>query len=165
MRGALDALLTQWREHLAGVPGAAEDDTAAVVAWPSRDIEGARALLGHGLIPLAIIAARPAGRAGRAAPPGPGLRIRRAGPADLDSVVALGMETIRYDAHFGTVIERPDSAAALRREAAPRLARPEPWAWLAERAGRPVGLLYAQGPDLAGWIGPWCARPRWPTWS
>ncbi len=154
VRGALDGLLTQWRTHLARAPGAGEDDTAAVVAWPSRDVAGARVLLDHGLIPLAIIAARPAGRAGRAAPPGPGLEIRPAGPADLDSVVALGMETIRYDAQFGTVIERPDSAAALRREAAARLAGPQPWTWLAERDGSPVGLLYAQGPDQAGWIAP-----------
>ncbi len=158
VRGALDGLLTRWHAHLAGAPGAAEEDTAAVVAWPSRDVAGARVLLDHGLIPLAIIAARPAGRAGRAAPPGPGLKIRQAGPADLDSVVALGMETIRYDAHFGTVIERPGSMAALRREAAIRLARPAPWTWLAERDGSPVGLLYAQGPDQAGWIAP-LARP------
>jgi GNAT superfamily N-acetyltransferase len=152
VRGALDALLVQWRAHLAGLPGAGEDDTAAVLPWPSRDIAGHRVLLGHGLIPLAVIAARPAGRDGRAGPPQPGLDIRPAGPADLDSVVALGMETIRYDAHFGTVIERPDSAAALRREAAARLAGSAPWTWLAERDGHPVGLLYAQGPDQAGWI-------------
>ncbi len=152
VRGALDALLTHWREHLAGVPGAAEDDTAVVLTWPSRDIEGARVLLNHGLAPLAVIAARPARRDGRAVPLPPGLEIRPAGPADLDRVVALGMETIRYDAHFGTVIERPDSVAALRREAAARLAGPQPWTWLAERDGSPVGLLYAQGPDLAGWI-------------
>ena len=154
VRGALDALLAQWREHLAGAPGTGEDDTAAVVAWPSRDITGHRVLLDHGLFPLAIIAARPAGRDGRAVPPDPGLRIRRAGPADLDSVVALGMETVRYDAHFGTVIERPDTAAALRREAAVRLAGPAPWTWLAERDGQVVGSLYAQSPDQAGWIAP-----------
>jgi GNAT superfamily N-acetyltransferase len=158
VRGALDRLLTGWRAHLAGLPGTGEDDTAAVVPWPSRDIAGHRVLLAHGLIPLAVIAARPAGRDGRAVPPGPGLRIRLAGPADLDSVVALGMETIRYDANFGTVIERPDSAAALRGEAAARLAGPAPWTWLAERDGSPVGLLYAQGPEQAGWIAPLVRR-------
>lgn len=158
VRGALDALLTMWRDHLAGEPGTGEDDTAAVVGWPSRDIAGHRVLLDHGLFPLAVIAARPAGRDGRAGPPQPGLGIRPAGPADLDSVVALGMETIRYDAHFGTVIERPDSAAALRREAEARLAAPSTWTWLAERDGSPVGLLYAQGPGQADWIAP-LARP------
>ena len=154
VRGALDLLLTRWREHLAGLPGTGEDDTAAVVAWPSRDIAGHRALLDHGLIPLAVIAARVAGRDGRPVPAGPGLRIRLAGPADLDTVVALGMETIRYDAHFGTVIDRPDTAAALRREVAARLAGAPSWTWLAERDGHPVGLLYAQRPDQAAWIAP-----------
>ncbi|HTT52748.1 MAG TPA: GNAT family N-acetyltransferase [Streptosporangiaceae bacterium] len=154
VRAGLDRLLTRWRGHLAGLPGTAEDGTAAVLTWPSRDIAGARVLLDHGLIPLAVIAARPAGRGSRPAAAGPGVRIRGAGPADLDSVVALGMETIRYDAHFGTVIERPDSAAALRREAAARLGGAEPWTWLAERDGTPVGLLYAQPPGAAAWIAP-----------
>src|SRR5579863_3124689 len=46
---ALDALLSQWREHLAAVPEAAARDTAAVVCWPSRDVAGVRALVAHGL--------------------------------------------------------------------------------------------------------------------
>jgi GNAT superfamily N-acetyltransferase len=153
--GGLDQLLSQWREHLAGLPEAAAEDTAAVVTWPSRDIDGVKALLRHGLAPLAVIAVRPAGRGGGpAVPPPAGLRIRRAGPADMDSVVRLGMETIRFDAHFGTVIERPDSAEALRREAAPLLAGPGAWTWLAERDGQPVGMLYAERPEFAGWIAP-----------
>jgi GNAT superfamily N-acetyltransferase len=72
----------------------------------------------------------------------------------LDQVVRLGMETIRYDAHFGTVIERPETPAALRREAGQVLAAPDPWVWLAERDGAPIGLLYAERPELAGWIAP-----------
>ncbi|MGH3123296.1 MAG: GNAT family N-acetyltransferase, partial [Streptosporangiaceae bacterium] len=96
----LDELLARWREHLAGVPEAAEADTAAVITWPSRDIEGVLALLRHGLAPRAVIAARSAGRRpGNAVPADPGVRIRRAGPADLDEVVRLGMETVRFDAH------------------------------------------------------------------
>src|SRR5208283_803485 len=38
--GALDQLLARWHTHLAAVPGAAADDTAAVVTWPSRDVGG-----------------------------------------------------------------------------------------------------------------------------
>ena len=50
------------------------------------------------------------------------------------------METIRYDAHFGTVIERP--ARRKRCAAKPRSAGPAgAWTWLAERDGEPVGLL------------------------
>ena len=152
---ALDELLARWREHLAALPEAAEADTAAVIIWPSRDIDGVLALLRHGLAPRAVIAARPAGRrSGTAVPVDPDVRIRRAGPADLDEVVRLGMETVRFDAHFGTVIERPHSAAALRRDTAPLLAAADPWIWLAEWDGAPVGLLYAEPPEAAGWIAP-----------
>ncbi len=38
----------------------------------------------------------------------------------------------------------------LRKEAAELLAGPEPWAWLAERGGEPVGLLGANGPEGSG---------------
>jgi GNAT superfamily N-acetyltransferase len=151
----LDGLLARWRDHLAALPDAAEADTAAVITWPTRDIDGAQPLLGHGLAPRAVIAARTAGRRAAApVPVDPDVRIRRAGPADLDAVVRLGLETIRYDAHFGTVIERPETPAALRREAGQVLAAAEPWVWLAERDGAPIGLLYAERPELAGWIAP-----------
>ena len=73
-----------------------------------------------------------------------GVQIRRAGPADVDAVTRLGLETIRFDAHFGGVIERPSTAAALRQEADGLLAGAEPWIWLAERDRTPVGLLYVE---------------------
>ena len=152
---ALDELLARWRGHLASVPGAAGEDTAVVLTWPARDIDGVLPLLRHGLAPRAVIAARPAGRRAPAGVPvEPGVRIRQAGPADLDEVVRLGLETVRYDAHFGTVIERPETPAALRHEAGELLGAPDPWVWLAERDGAPFGLLYAERPEAAGWIAP-----------
>jgi len=192
--GALDQLLAQWRDHLAGVPAADGSDTAAIVTWASRDIGGVGTLLRHGLAPLNVIAARPTARpagpanghaggsanghadgpanghadgpAASANGPGEtagsasgGLRIRRAGPADIDAVVRLGLEVIRFDAHFGGVIERPGTADALRREAAGLLAGPEPWTWLAERDGAAIGMLAAERPEAAGWIAP-MARPE-----
>jgi GNAT superfamily N-acetyltransferase len=201
---ALDRLLSLWRDHLAGLPGADGEDTAAIVNWPSRDIDGAETLLSHGFAPLAVIAARAArrypagpadgtpggpaatagagqtaghadraaGHADRAAAgavhatagaahaaPGAGagqqgLRIRRAGPADIDAVVRLGLEVIRFDAHFGSVTERPGTAEALRREAAGLLAVPGTWIWLAERDGDAIGMLCAERPESAAWIAP-----------
>jgi GNAT superfamily N-acetyltransferase len=151
----LDELLARWRGHLGAVPEAAGEDTAVVLTWPTRDADGPRTLLRHGLAPRAVIAARAAGRRSPAVVPlDPGVRIRRAGPADLDAVVRLGMETIRYDAHFGTVIERPGTPGALSSEAARVLAAPDPWVWLAERDGAAIALLYAERPELAGWIAP-----------
>jgi GNAT superfamily N-acetyltransferase len=151
----LDELLARWHDHLAALPDTAEADTAAVITWPTRDIDGANPLLRHGLAPRAVIAARTAGRRPPAAVPvAPDVRIRRAGPEDLDAVVQLGLETIRYDAHFGTVIERPETPAALRHEAGQVLAAPDPWVWLADRDGAPIGLLFAERPEFAGWIAP-----------
>jgi|GEM_PF-461775 GNAT superfamily N-acetyltransferase len=195
---ALDQLLSLWRDHLDGVPGADGEDAAAIVTWPSRDIDGAATLLRHGLAPLAVIAARAtgrhpagpadaapggaeaaagagqaAGRADRAAAGAgqdspdagtgtgtgtgtaqPDLRIRRAGPADIDAVVRLGLEVIRFDAHFGSVTERPGTADALRREAAGLLAVPGTWIWLAERDDAAIGMLCAERPESAAWIAP-----------
>ena len=64
------------------------------------------------------------------------------------------MATIRFDAHFGTVIERPWSAEALRGDASALLAEPGAWTWLAEDNGHPVAMLYAVPPAPADWIAP-----------
>lgn len=152
---ALDVLLARWRDHLDRVRGADGPDTAAVVTWPSRDVAGASALLRHGLAPLVGVAARTArglsqpGVPGRGGPAGAGVQIRRAGLADGDDVTRLGLETIRFDALFGSVKERHDTGEALRAEAATALADPEPWVWLAERAGTPVGMAWVQRPEAA----------------
>jgi len=61
---------------------------------------------------------------------------------------------VRYDAWFGAVRERPESAEALRREAAGLLAGPAPWVWLAERDGTPAGMVAAERPAAAQWIAP-----------
>jgi GNAT superfamily N-acetyltransferase len=159
---ALDRLLDRWREHLEDVPGTADEDTAATVTWPSRDVDGIATMLRHGFAPLEVIAAR-AFPAGRGAGPGPvvpadpdvSALIRRAGPADIDTVVRLGLEVIRFDSRFGWVRERPDTVAGLRAEAsASLLVGPDSWTWLAERDGEAVGLLAAQRPVSAAWIAP-----------
>ena len=51
---ALDALLRRWRVHLGEVSGVDDPDSAAVVLWPSRDIDGIRALLDHGFPPRSV---------------------------------------------------------------------------------------------------------------
>jgi GNAT superfamily N-acetyltransferase len=173
--GALDRLLEQGRDHLADTPGTGDEDSSATLDWPNRDFAGVAALVRRGFSPMAVIAARVTGRHpggpvdGPAAPPDgvtaepgraggtarEGAAIRRAGPADIDAVVRFGLEVIRFDAHFGNGRERPGTPAALRKEAAASLlAGPEPWTWLAERDGEPVGLLAAQRPAAAGWIAP-----------
>jgi GNAT superfamily N-acetyltransferase len=159
----LDRLLSLWRDHLAGLPGAEEDDTAAVVNWPSRDADGVAVLLRHGLDPLEVLAARtaPAHAEARSVIPNAHmlrpdgqLRIRRAGTTDIDAVARLGIEVIRFDSLFGALSERAGTLDALRREAAALVAGPAPWTWLTERDGEVVGMLAAQRPEAAGWITP-----------
>lgn len=153
---SLDRLLALWRDHLADVPEAGEEGTAAVVNWPSRDGDGVAALLRHGFAPLEVLAARATPRRTSAVATGHPCRpgIRRARPADAETVARLALEIIRWDTRFGTVNERPDTLDALRLEVTGLLAEPDPWAWLAVHDGRAVGMLAAQRPAEAGWIAP-----------
>jgi GNAT superfamily N-acetyltransferase len=150
-----DVLVSQWRDHLAGVAAARGADTSATVVWPSHDITGIQALLSHGLQPLTVIAARPRPNAPQrqhAQRGAFGATIRLAGPADEEQVLDLELRLIRYDMHFGGPVWRPATARLVRGEIHGSLARRAAWTWLAERAGRAVGLLVAQPPEEAGWI-------------
>jgi GNAT superfamily N-acetyltransferase len=150
-----DQLLTQWRDHLAGIGATRGPDTSASVVWPSQDITGVQALLRHGLAPITVIAARTR-PSGTAPPPSPrrayGVTIREAGPGDEEQVIDLELRLIRYDMHFGGPVWRGATARLVREEIRGSLARSETWTWLAERNGRAVGLLVAQAPQEAGWI-------------
>jgi predicted N-acetyltransferase YhbS len=153
----LGQLLERWRSHLIRQRDAADEDSSAMVRWPSREVDGVRVLLEHGLRPLTVIAARPADRAIDAITLRAGLadlRIRAAGQGDLDALERLCMEMMRYDAHFGSVTVRADTARGLRESAARTLAAAQPWTWLAERDGEAVGMVHAEPPEAAGWVAP-----------
>jgi GNAT superfamily N-acetyltransferase len=157
--GSLDGLLGRWREHLAGVPGSEDPDTAAMVDWPCRDVDGIAVLLRHGLAPLEVLAARTVpGGAERSSGTFSQIEIRRAEPRDTRTVARLGLEVIRWDSLFGKVTERPGTLGALEEEAGRLVAGPEPWTWLAERDGQAVGVLAAQRPADAGWIAPFAGQ-------
>ena len=157
---ALDELLGQWHDHLAGLPEAGAADSAAMVSWPARDVSGVNGLLRRGMQALTVIAVRPAERAEPAGPgaaadgeaENAGLVIREAGPGDLAAVTEFEMGVIRFDAQFGAAIIRPATEALVRAEAQAALARQPAWAWLAERDGQPVGLVHVQPPEHSGWI-------------
>jgi GNAT superfamily N-acetyltransferase len=150
---ALDDLLGQWHDHLAGLPEADNEDAAAMIEWPSRDISGVNALLKHGMQAITVMAVRSAGRAILAdvGPPAD-VVIREAGPDDLDAVTELEMGVIRFDAHFGAAILRTATETLVREATRKALARRQAWVWVAERSGRPVGLVHVLPPDESAWI-------------
>ncbi len=153
---ALDELLAQWHDHLAGLPEAGAADSAAMVTWPARDVTGVNALLRRGMQALTVIAVRPAEPVEPAVPAGArdgdGLVIREAGLGDLDAVTEFEMGVINYDAQFGAAIIRPATEALVRAETQAALAVRPAWAWLAEQDGQLVGLVHVQPPEHSGWI-------------
>jgi GNAT superfamily N-acetyltransferase len=150
-RAAADDLLTHWHDHLKDL--SREDDTSAVVTWPSRDITGVKALQKHGLQPLTVIAIRRASkRPTTKHAESPDLQIRHAEPKDLDAVTELELGVIHYDAHFGAAFPRPATPQLVHEATRKNLEQRPDWTWLATKSGRPVGLAVVEPPEAATWI-------------
>lgn len=159
---ALDELIDRWREHARAVDAEQGRDprdphSGAGILWPSRDTEGIRVLLGHGLAALDIFALR---RPGHPHAIGPGradrsddeFRIRPAGPDDRDTVLALQLEALAYDDAVGSVTLQSGTPAALGEALRLSLASGDGTHWLAERSGDPVGLLALEFPPASDWV-------------
>lgn len=133
----IDALLRAWRQVMdaTGVP---DRDSACVVTWPSRDVEGSAALLAHGFQPLSVLAIRTEPDVPTTQPP-PGLAVRRATARDLDVVVPLALAELTYSASVGGTILRPDAPGLKRAALGYRIGHGDQ-VWLAERDGVAVGL-------------------------
>ncbi|WP_203909677.1 GNAT family N-acetyltransferase [Rhizocola hellebori] len=147
---AMDALLTGWVEVVHAIATPEDRDSAATIGWPSRDTAMTPLFIDRGMIPLRVMAVRQAGR------PGPDVAspatIRPMADADLDAVVALHLEQIRWDRQFGGPQPRPGAAEVARRQYSARLQRGDPWVWIAECDGRPVGMIAVTPPESAGWV-------------
>jgi GNAT superfamily N-acetyltransferase len=145
---AMDALLSAWSATVRAGAGAGRPaESAAVLTWPSRDVAVIPALLAHGLSPRVVTAIRLAGRdcpAGAA-----GVAVRRTTGADLDTVVALELDLVRWNQTLGQMTERPNTGELIR---AKYTAETRPWSWLAEVDGAPVGLLSVLDPAHAPWV-------------
>jgi GNAT superfamily N-acetyltransferase len=147
----LDPLLDRWEEQLAGLATPGDDDCVAMITFPSRDTAAVPALIRHGFAPLIVTAVRRAGVGG----PGPAVAdvtIRHATKADLAACVALNLEVVRYDTQFGALTERPSTEAGLRQHTSDLLDREQPCIWLAEVAGRPVGIVTVDLPPHSDWM-------------
>ena len=148
-RCAMSDLLVQARHRVMPQAGD-EPDSEVLVNWPSRDTAMTPTLLGHGLVPATVIAARPAVRPTPAAAASP--RVRPIEPGDLDTAAGLWLEQVRWDAQFGSATERTSTAAAIASELRDVLDGHPSWAWVAESAGTVAGLLVVQPPERTDWI-------------
>lgn len=141
---AMDSLLARWSETVHARAGSA--DSAAVLTWPSRDVALVPTFLDHGLVPRLVLAVRVAGRD---SPEGAAdVVVRRAAEADLDTVVAMELDLVRWNQTLGQLTEKPNTAELIR---AKHSGDGRPWAWLAEVDGAPVGMLSVLDPDRAAW--------------
>ncbi|WP_037313291.1 GNAT family N-acetyltransferase [Amycolatopsis orientalis] len=151
----MNALLSVWRARIA--LAAAEPDSSCTVTWPSRDVVVARALLDHGLAPQLALAVR-------APSPGdghtvPGVTVRESTGGDLEEIVDLRFEELRYTSFVGHGVVRPGAKALLAEEVRRGL-QFGGRAWIAEEEGVTVGMVTggkrspAPGDALAGRLPP-----------
>jgi GNAT superfamily N-acetyltransferase len=145
----MDALLRAWRHRMdAESPG---PDSACTVTWPSRDAPAIRAFLGHGMVPISVLAVR---TARPPAEPPAEVTVRLARPEDFEEVLALTTATFDYTA-LVTSRGRPDAGELMAPQLRRNLAAGAP-IWLAESGG--VATAVAD----CGWVesepGSWAAE-------
>lgn len=159
--GALgvELLLREWRRVLDLATVA--DDSSCLVGWPARDAEVSQTLLGHGFVPLSVLAVRPPGAPAAVAPPA-GCRIRPVTETDLDAAVDLALLELTHSAMVGSSVVRTDATELKRAAMASRLAAGDPM-WLAERDGEPVGLVECWWAEATrhSWLGSRLRPGRW----
>ncbi|MEO8888261.1 MAG: GNAT family N-acetyltransferase [Jatrophihabitantaceae bacterium] len=148
---ALDALLTEWAATVRADRRSADEDSQVAIAWPSRDLAAARVFLRHGLVPATALAIRPAGRPTPARPAGE-LLVRRAGPDDLEPILALGAEELAYEEGISVLTVRPGHTDQARAPLAHSLAGESPWLWVAQSPGGIVGALTLNTVAESTWI-------------
>ncbi len=103
---AMEALLAGWADAVRAAAAPEDRDSAATVNWPSRDTAMTPLFVDHGMVLSRVMAVRPAGRPGPDAA-GP-VVVRPMVDADLDAVVDLHVEQIRWAAQFGSpAVRRP----------------------------------------------------------
>ena len=131
----LAALLEAWRERMRGQP--IGPDSSCTLTWPSRDAEAAAVLLAHGFAPQTCLAVR---AAEAPAPVKPGVEVRRAAVGDLETLVDLRLEELRYAALVGPAAVRPGAREMLAVEVKYAL-RFSGMLWLADTGGVPAGMV------------------------
>jgi ribosomal protein S18 acetylase RimI-like enzyme len=131
-----------------------EHDSEALLTWPSRDVEVASAIIGHGMKPRTTLAVRPAGRP---VPRGATeVTVRQLREEDVARAVELRMAAQRWDARFGSCVVRPGADGYFTSVYRQRLADRPGWSWVAEdAAGEVRGVLLADPPEHSAWMEPY----------
>jgi GNAT superfamily N-acetyltransferase len=132
-----------------------------LVSVASRDLALIGPLLRAGFAPRAVLAVHrlPRPELRSATPDASGTVVRVAEPADLDAVVAANVAVQAFDAHIGSLPDRPDAEVVIRRTVE-RVLRERPgWSWVAEQDGAVVGVCQMEPPQEAGWVGVEVASP------
>ncbi|HET6285232.1 MAG TPA: GNAT family N-acetyltransferase [Amycolatopsis sp.] len=151
----MSALLSAWRERIALADAA--PDSACTVTWPSRDLAVLRALLDHGLAPQLALAVR--APAGGDAHTVPGVTVWESSGGDLEEIVDLRFEELRYTSFVGHGVVRPGAKALLAEEVRRGL-QFGGRVWIAEEEGVTVGMVTSgnrspiPGDALAGRLPP-----------
>ncbi|QWF85582.1 GNAT family N-acetyltransferase [Amycolatopsis sp. CA-230715] len=148
----MDALLTAWASRMATEDSG--EDSACVVAWPSRDAEAARAFLDHGMTPLTVLAIRESD----AGEDVPRTGIRRARGEDFEQVLAItaaatvytGLTGSRYREDTSALVAPGlratlDSGSAYVAERDGAIAGVADCQWVHSLAGSPAGELLPPG--------------------
>ncbi|MBK1788496.1 GNAT family N-acetyltransferase [Prauserella cavernicola] len=154
----MDAVLRACRARLdAERPG---EDSACLVSWPSRDAEGTRALLDHGLVPLWALGVRTAEPP--EAPGSPDVRVREAGPGDVETILRLERAEVEYSAQAGNLRARTGWEHRRRESLREQLAG-DSSGWLAELDGEPVGVVEGGMVTVeeGTWLGTVLPAGRW----
>jgi GNAT superfamily N-acetyltransferase len=105
--------------------------------------------LDRGLSPMRVLAVRPAGRPG----PAPSDAVRPMTATDLDDVIGLHLEEIRWGVDLGGPPLRAEAADVARSGYTRLLHNDDPWTWVAEKNGRVVGMITVAPPRPAAWFG------------
>lgn len=173
--GAMPDLLAQWDRTVRDRATAGEPDSEAMLSWPSRDTAAVPTFRAHGLMAQVTVAVRPAGRPSPIAaaedgrptgrwlaierPPEGGSNqsvtaVRTLRAADVDAATRLWSAEVAWDQQFGGPTVRESTEGNIRDRLVTAATADEPWCWVAEQGGRPVGLAVLSPPPAADWISP-----------
>jgi GNAT superfamily N-acetyltransferase len=162
-RPAVFAELVDAFDHaIEEVASSGDDDTAAIVTLPSRDLDLPVVLSRRGFAATTVIAVRRRGSSPSSGMPDDGtVRVRAAVDDDLDVLVEMAVALNAFDAAFGGVTARPSASQLLGEALEGALRRDEPWTWVAEDGdGAVLGFIEVQPPAAASWIAPLTVVPE-----